>query len=135
MILNDSFWWTNCDTPWWSISRLTDENGRLDKFHRLQQIETFKSWKRLDFDENQNDDITEMVMMTWCWQLLMTESIKMMTLMIMITTTMMMIIVKTMGDINHVVSYDNYDDVDQNNDDDDDVDCDIDYRWYNQGLS
>ena len=63
------------------------------------------------------------------------ELLKMMTLMIMITTTMMMNIVKTMGDINHVLSYDDYDDVDQNNDDDDDVDDDIDYRWYNQGLS
>ena len=48
---------------------------------------------------------------------------------------MMMIIVKTMGDINHVVSYDDYDDVDQNDDNGDDVDGDIDYRWYNQGLS
>ena len=49
MTLNDSFWWTNCDTPWWSISCLTDENGRLDKFHRLQQIETLKSWKKVGF--------------------------------------------------------------------------------------
>ena len=48
---------------------------------------------------------------------------------------MMMIIVKTMGDINHVVSYDNYDDVDQNDDNGDDVDDDIDYRWCNRGLS
>ena len=29
---NDAFWWKNCDTPWWSISCLTDENGWLDKF-------------------------------------------------------------------------------------------------------
>ena len=34
----------------WTISYLTDENGRLDKFHCLQQIETLKSWNKSHFD-------------------------------------------------------------------------------------
>ena len=33
-----------------NLSYLTDENGRLDMFHCLQQIETLKFWNKSHFD-------------------------------------------------------------------------------------